>query len=180
MTDCIICDSPTATVEVLPEYDAQVIGMSVTIRNAALRHHCAACGFEGIEIPDSEDLEKAVALARLLDPAILTGPDIRFLRKACGMTAKRFAEALDCKPETLSRWENCTADQGSQGTVSDRIIRNTVWGLVFRDAPAIDIEPGLFQMMTIRPGPAAPIIMERVRFKDAATRQKSDEWDIAA
>lgn len=180
MTTCALCQADTASETLIPSYETELFGLPVIIQNAVLHHVCPACGFDGIEIPDVEGLEQAIALARVMDPAVLTGADIRFLRKACGMTGKRFAEALGCQPETLSRWENGSASQGSHGSVSDRTIRQTVWGLLFREVPAIDIAPDHFQTMTVHPGPAGRIVMERVRLKNAVTREKSTEWDLAA
>ena len=178
METCIACGAPTDKVELLPTYDADVIGIPVTLRNGVLRHRCESCGFDGIEIIDSESLSAVVAVARILMPLALSGNDIRFLRKACGMNGKQFAKELDHDNATLSRWEN----GGGLGEVTERCLRDAVWGLLYKRVPAIQIEPGHFKRMQIyrmREGEVmARIVLERVRLKDVARQSKSDEWDI--
>lgn len=170
-----------APIDVLPAYDDDAFGIPVTIRNAVLRHRCAACGVSGIEIPDSDDLSAVIAVARILFPAMLRGPEIRAIRKACQMTGKQFAEALGMDNATVSRWENCRGDE-SHGEVSDRNIRETVWSLLYRRTPAIHVEPGHFRKLDIvrlrADDPLPRLVFEHVRLKDPVRQTKSDEWDI--
>ncbi|UEM19967.1 hypothetical protein JL100_023255 [Skermanella mucosa] len=178
MESCIACGASTDKVELLPTYDADVIGIPVTLRNGVLRHSCDSCGFEGIELVDSENLSAAVAVARILLPVRLTGDEIRFLRKACRMNGKQFAAELGNDNTTLSRWENGTPI----GDFAERSLRDTVWSLLYKRVPAIQVEPGHFKRMEIcQPGDGQPtprLVLERVRLKDAARRTKTDEWDI--
>ena len=74
----------------------------------------------GIHIPNSDGLAASVALARALLPVELSGSEVRFIRRAIGMTARELAAAADIKPETLSRWEN---DKCSMGQWADKQIR---------------------------------------------------------
>jgi len=178
METCIACGAPTDKVELLPTYDADVIGIPVTLRNGALHHSCDSCGFDGIEILDSENLSAAAAVARILLPIVLSGAEIRFLRKACQMNGKQFANELGCDNATLSRWEN----GGGAGEVTERNIRDTVWSLLYKRVPAIQVEPGHFKRMEtyrLNDGESLPrLVLERVRLKDSARQTKSDEWDI--
>ncbi|EKV26621.1 hypothetical protein C882_2248 [Caenispirillum salinarum AK4] len=178
MATCIACGADNATEKVLASYDDDAFGIPVTIKNAVVEHSCPECGFEGVEIPDTEDLEAAIAIARVLLPIALRGPEIRFLRKACGMTGKQFATELDCDNASLSRWEN----HGGQGSFTDKQIRDVVAGILHPRVPAVTLKPGEFLRMRIvclEEGAALPrLVLERVRLKDGATHEKSDEWDI--
>lgn len=182
MVTCIACGAPDATVELLPSYDDDGFGIPITIKNAVLRHRCEACGMDGIEIPDSAGLEAAIAVARILLPVALSGPDIRFLRKACGMTGKEFAESLSIDNATLSRWEKPIVCGEGHGEVSDRNIREVVWGYLCERTPAIQVPPAHFLRMKTFRLPEGGILprleLERVRLKDPVRHTKSDEWDI--
>ncbi|MGF7173367.1 hypothetical protein [Azospirillum doebereinerae] len=178
METCVVCEAPISEIEILPSYDDDAFGIPITIKNAVQRHVCPSCGFDGIEIPDSEGLEAAVAVGRIMIPVQLSGPEIKFLRKACGMNGKQFSEAMHVDNAVLSRWEK----HAGQGEVTDRTIRDVVWGLLCRKTPAIVIPPGHFTGMNIRRAPngySLPrIVVERVRLKDALHNTKSDEWDL--
>jgi hypothetical protein len=185
METCIVCGALGATVEVPASYDDDGFGIPVTIKNAVLRRHCDACGMDSVEIPDSERLEAAIAVARIMEPVALSGAEIRFLRKACGKNGKEFAAELGVDNAVLSRWENGAARNGEgHGEVSDRNIREVVWGLLFDRAPAFQVPPAYFRRMRIRrlaEGETMPrLVLERVRLKDVAHGTKSDEWDILA
>lgn len=183
METCIVCGALGATVEVQASYDDDGFGIPVTIKNAVLRHHCDACGMDSVEIPDSERLEAAIAVARIMEPVALSGAEIRFLRKACGKNGKEFAAELGVDNAVLSRWENGAVRNGEgHGEVSDRNIREVVWGLLFDRAPAFQVPPAHFRRMRIRrlaEGETMPRLeLERVRLKDIARDRKSDEWDV--
>jgi transcriptional regulator with XRE-family HTH domain len=182
MSLCLGCGADAATDELLPSYDDNAIGLPVTLVNGVRAHRCAECGFEGVEILDPRGLEAAAAVARILMPIALRGPEIRFLRKACGLTGVGFAEMLRIDHATLSRWENAAPRDGYPGQVSDRTIREVTWSLLYKRTPAIQVPPAHFLLMqSVRlpdDQPPPRLALERVRLKDAATRTKSDEWDI--
>lgn len=180
MTTCIACGADRATEKVLATYDDDAIGIPVTIKNAVIRHECEECGFSGVEIPDPEGLEAAIAVARILIPVALSGQEIKFLRKVCGMNGKEFATFVGIDNATLSRWENSTTR--GLGTVSEKSIRDAVAARLGEKTPAINLKAGQFvgmQILRLPEGQEMPrIVMERVRLKDCATQTKSDQWDI--
>lgn len=179
MEFCIDCGAETATVELLPSYDDDAFGIPITIKKAVLRHRCESCGMDGIEIPDADALEAAVAVARILVPIVLGGHEIRFLRKACGMSGKEFAREMRVDNASLSRWEKCDRSSGDgHGEVTDRRIREVVWGLLCDRTPAIQIPPGHLVRMEIVRGELPRLVFERVRLKDQIRHTKSDAWDI--
>lgn len=182
MVHCIACGAEGASEVRLATYDENALGLPVTLKNAALHHTCPSCGYDGIEIPDFDGLEAAVAVARLLLPIALNGPEIRFLRHACGLKAKEFASACDFDPSTLSRWEHCMVRGEGIGSVTDRTIRDAVWGFLHQRVPAFSVEPGHFSRMKLRTlaeGEEMPrIMLERIRLKECGGTRKSDEWDL--
>ena len=108
------------------------------------RHHYTESGLDniyldGIDIADCGCGEKIVSISNIprlhhiigetliIKPSLLTGKEIRFLRKDMGMTAKRLADYLGVTKETVSRWEN---DGRSQGKPLDRLIRLTYAGIL--------------------------------------------------
>ena len=74
----------------------------------------------GIHVPDMEGLVACVAIARAMHPQALDGRDVRFIRRALGMTAKDFASSLEMDAATLSRWEN---NKFAVGAWADKQVR---------------------------------------------------------
>jgi DNA-binding transcriptional regulator YiaG len=67
---------------------------------------CRACKSVSPIIPRLPALHRAIALSLARKNGSLTGQEIRFLRKAAGLSAVNFASLLMVEPETLSRTEN--------------------------------------------------------------------------
>lgn len=106
----------------LDRYETDSMGLPVVLVNSAVES--SFDGEEGIVVPDIKGLEAAMAVARATIADKLSGKEIRFLRKAVGLTAVRLAEFLDVVPETLSRWEN---ESGASITTNpERILRMRV------------------------------------------------------
>lgn len=57
-------------------------------------------------IPDLDGLLKTIAISRVLHSRKLTGPDIKFLRKAVGLRQKDVAKSIEMSAEHLSRCES--------------------------------------------------------------------------
>lgn len=78
------------------------------------------CGNEMPEIRAIERIHQKIAEDLFRKPALLTGEEIRFLRKEMGLKAVELANILGVSKVTVSRWENQTKPIG---VVSDRLIR---------------------------------------------------------
>ena len=101
------------------------------------RSVCPTCGEVGITIPDLPGLIAAVAVARVRTQWRLEGDEIRFLRKACELTAKELAELLQVTAETVSRWENGKAPIGPS---TEKLLRIHV-GLALKErAPGVQFD----------------------------------------
>lgn len=78
------------------------------------------CGETYADVACMPKLHSIIAMNLVHKGSLLTGPEIRFLRKNMGMSAKRFASMLGVDNATVSRWES-----GSQkvGRPLDRLVR---------------------------------------------------------
>jgi transcriptional regulator with XRE-family HTH domain len=131
------------------------------------------------EIPDTNGLVAAVAITRCLLPLSLSGAEIKFVRKALEMTGREFAELMETRPETVSRWE--TDDQAIGGFV-EKILRQKVCERLKGRAPAVDYEPAMIIDLTLldhrKSDPLPRLVFERVLFKSYGQRHKALHWDV--
>jgi DNA-binding transcriptional regulator YiaG len=105
---CLKCGSRTRKTVATPRHpyhfresglpDVYLVGIEVLA--------CKDCGSVSPVIPHLPALHTAIARSLALKRGSLTGPEIRFLRTAAGLSAVRFASLLMVEPETLSRAEN--------------------------------------------------------------------------
>lgn len=102
-----------------------LVGISVWV--------CPRCKDESPEIPRLGELHRTIALDLIQKPALLIGPEIRYLRKFAGCSASAFAVLLGIDPAHLSRVEN--QHTASLGESTDRLVRAIA-------AIAQDSEPG--------------------------------------
>jgi len=72
------------------------------------------------KIPDLDGLLKMVAVSRVLNSRKLTGPDIKFLRKAVGIKQKDLAKSIEVSAEHLSR---CEASAVAIAPASEKLVR---------------------------------------------------------
>jgi putative transcriptional regulator len=82
---------------------------------------CAKCRTEVPIIRRAGELHRVIARLLLNKPALLTGDEIRFLRKNAGISAKDFAAQLQTSAEHLSRVEN--GHYPSLGPTADKFAR---------------------------------------------------------
>jgi transcriptional regulator with XRE-family HTH domain len=86
---------------------------------------CERCGSESPLIPRIEELHRVIARDLLRKQSLLTGDELRFLRKHAGFPAAPFAALLRVTPAHLSRFEN--AHEGNNlGAPADRLARALV------------------------------------------------------
>lgn len=115
------------TSEILPVHEENLMGIPVVLKDAAVVETDAA-GDETVTIPDMDALVAAIAAYRCLEPGKLAGAEIRFMRKALGLTQADFAETLEIDPATVSRCEN---DGQVLGGFAEKCLRHLVC-VVFR------------------------------------------------
>ncbi|MBW2618029.1 MAG: helix-turn-helix domain-containing protein [Deltaproteobacteria bacterium] len=82
---------------------------------------CASCGETMTIIPAITDLHSKIGQILLSKKSLLTGKEIKYLRKNMGLTATRLAEILDVDNATISRWERGPDRKIDKGY--DRLLR---------------------------------------------------------
>lgn len=94
-------------------------GLSSVVLQNILVFHCK-CGSIVPEILGIDGLHIRLMRNLLAKSTLLSGEEIRFLRKMAGSTASKLAKTLGVAKETVSRWEN---DKSTIGGESDRLLR---------------------------------------------------------
>lgn len=107
---------------VVHKYEVDTLGapFKVVVVDCVSVNMDAETGEEIVQIPDLVGLINAVVRTRAWHPRKLSGPDIKFIRKALGMRAKPLAQFLDMSPEHFSR---CESGQKVMSTSNERIFR---------------------------------------------------------
>jgi transcriptional regulator with XRE-family HTH domain len=101
---------------------------SVTLKDI-LVFHCTKCNAIVPEIPAAGVLHRVIALRLLMKKTLLTGKELRFLRKLCGYAVNEFCEIVGSSKSVVSRWENY--DTHGEGT--DRTVRLLALGKLVRE-----------------------------------------------
>jgi putative zinc finger/helix-turn-helix YgiT family protein len=91
---------------------------SVVLLNIVV-YHCK-CGAIVPEIPYTGILHSCIAMSILEKKALLSGEEVRFLRKTAGYSATDLARVMGMGKGTVSRWEN---EKKKIGKESDRLLR---------------------------------------------------------
>ena len=182
--NCPKCGSMHVKMYAVPYHVENLLGMRIGINGGAIKVACYVCKDEVITIPDTKGLVAAAAVARVMLPTKLNGSEIKFLRKATGLSAKDFAKTISVRPETLSRWEN----NGEQqiGYSEEKIFRILVGNKLKNDphgeshALAIDYDHMAIVKMVInpiRPSGNTPLLkFERVNLK-IENKKPQELWD---
>lgn len=66
---------------------------------------CPECGLEAGTVRSAGNVQRAIADAYRAKAGLLTGPEIRSLREAAGLTQQKLAEALNIGIASVKRWE---------------------------------------------------------------------------
>lgn len=80
-------------------------GLSNIVLVNATVFKCSNCSEEYYDYGNINELHKLIAGALISQASILTGPEIRFLRKHTGYSKDYFAEVLGVQERTVYRWE---------------------------------------------------------------------------
>jgi putative transcriptional regulator len=105
MEKCWKCDTKLKVIKDKP-YHYTECGLDNIYLHGIIQYECSKCRERGAEIPKINELHLLIGGDVVCQKALLTGDEVRFLRKELGMKSKDMAFALSIKPETYSRWEN--------------------------------------------------------------------------
>lgn len=161
METCAKC-GVTGRMQPMPRYQIKkelMGGMHIELVGVVNVLACERCGTTlRVDIPDMPGLIAAVCVARAAKEQLrLSGPEIRFLRKTMGKSAKELAQELRVSDETVSRWEN---GHLLMGDPVERIFRWTVCDALGDKAPKIDWDHDeILKKMNIVSVSARPLVM---------------------
>jgi len=120
---CRICGTRTverlATLE--SPYHYTVSGLSNIFLVGIEVKRCVQCGTESPIIRRVVELNKLIAKDIAEKAGLLSGEELRYLRKFAGFSAKRFAALLEMTPSYLSRFEN--GHHSALGGAADKLAR---------------------------------------------------------
>lgn len=105
--NCSMCDSqkPMKTAPVR-SYRYKECGLDNVILHGVKESRCEACGEVYVSYGDLEKLHTLIAHHLIRKADLLTGQEIRFLRKFLGFSSTVFAKLVGYEVEHLSRVEN--------------------------------------------------------------------------
>ncbi|MGI8653869.1 MAG: helix-turn-helix domain-containing protein [Pyrinomonadaceae bacterium] len=81
---------------------------------------CSECVEESLILPQVAKLHAAIGIAIALQPARLSGGDIKFLRRSAGFSLREWSERIGVAEATYSKWENAHRSISPQ---ADRLAR---------------------------------------------------------
>ncbi len=120
---CNVCNSKLieriATLE--SPYHYRISGLKDIFLVGITIRKCMQCASESPIIPHITELHKVIAESLVDKPGLLTGEDLRYLRKYAGFSSKRFAVLIKVTASHLSRFEN--GNYGSLGKPADKLAR---------------------------------------------------------
>jgi DNA-binding transcriptional regulator YiaG len=101
------------------EYRYVECGLNSVLLQDILVFHCTKCNGLIPEIPAAGVLHRVIAMRLLQKKTLLTGGEVRFLRKLCGYSVNDFAEIMGSSKTVIYRWET----QNTHGKETDRTVR---------------------------------------------------------
>lgn len=110
------------------EYKYVECGLTSVILKDILVYHCTKCNQIVPEIPAAGILHRVIAIRLILKKNLLTGSEIRYLRKLCGYSVNDFTQILGSSKSVVSRWE-----KDGSGKETDRTIRLLVMSKLTRE-----------------------------------------------
>lgn len=120
MKECFVCGAGVEVIKDQP-YEYKDGGIEVIIIGLA-QFHCATCNETYTPIPKPKMLHKAIGQSICSEnKSLLTGDEIRFLRKAMELKGNELAQIMGVDVSTLSRWENNRKEVGDS---NDRLLRS--------------------------------------------------------
>lgn len=104
MEKCSQCTTTMKTIKDKP-YHYTESGLDYVWLIGVLQYKCEHCGETHVEIPSINELHLLIGSNIVCKKELLTGQEVKFLRKEIGMKSKDMASALSISAESYSRWE---------------------------------------------------------------------------
>ena len=95
-------------------------GLSSVVLMNILVFHCTKCSAIVPEIPDAGWLHRVISLDLMTKETLLSGEEIKFVRKTAGYSATEVASIMGSSKVTVSRWETGAKKISKE---NDRLLR---------------------------------------------------------
>lgn len=103
------------------EYHYKECGLSSVKLLNVMVFRCRSCGSVSPQIPAIQQLHLMIAVSLLQKEALLSGEEVRFLRKVAGLTQAELAEIMGVHKTTPTGWETGAEPIGKE---NDRVLRS--------------------------------------------------------
>jgi putative zinc finger/helix-turn-helix YgiT family protein len=121
MNECILCGANNVEVIKDKPYNYKEGGIEVTLHGLT-QYYCQACDETFTPIPAPKKLHQATGqIICDTNKSLLTGDEIKFLRKTMELGSKELAKIMGVNVSTVSRWENNKKEIGDS---NDRLLRS--------------------------------------------------------
>ena len=137
---CVTCEGSAVAEYRNHRYVAS--GMPNVILQSVEYAECPKCGDSQVIIPHILKVHRAIALALLKSPRLLTGPQFAFLRQHVELSRETFAKYLGVEVEDLLKWER---EEVPIGQSVDRLVRLLVVEL---DQELAEFAPSVVSRLT--------------------------------
>ena len=95
--------------------------------------YSCTCGEKIVLIPEVAELHNLIGLQLIKKKSLLSGKEIRFLRKNMGLTAKKLADYIGVENVTISRWENSKNPISKPHDLFLRVVYSNIKGISPRE-----------------------------------------------
>lgn len=116
---CGVCGTKMKDSREAVPYECGLDG--IVLENVSV-YRCPSCGEREIEVPNTLQLHRAIALALARKAERLAPREIRFLRKYLGLSSTEFADKVGVRKSTVSRWERVD-EPTPMGGQTERLLR---------------------------------------------------------
>lgn len=110
------------------EYKYIESGLTSVVLKDIVVFHCTKCNAIVPEIPATGVLHRVIAMRLLYKKSLLTGSELRFLRKLCGYSVNEFSEIMGTSKSVICKWET-----KKHGDGTDRLVRLLVLSKLSRE-----------------------------------------------
>jgi DNA-binding transcriptional regulator YiaG len=116
MNECPVC-AGRATTRSVPKYHYRESGLdNIWLEGGVIEMVCETRKHRLVAVTKEQQLLQLIARDLLMRPGYLTGGEVRYLRKASGLTQAQLAEHLHLdRRETVAEWEGQQEAKRSQG-----------------------------------------------------------------
>ncbi len=104
--ECFECDNPQSFKGKRVVHKYKESGLDYITLVGIEEFKCPKCGAVYFEIPKLKELHALIAETLLKKNSVLSGAEIRFLRKELGYSTAQFGQLISYDPKSLSRIEN--------------------------------------------------------------------------